>query len=245
MSRRNRANRKKAASSFKLDTFSVSEGNHPKFRATMFEAARGAVAAFPETLERVKDQLQQHDPIGIMACFAGYSLVSGLSKDGSHKTPFKDIQQHHAELLQAFILTIPPEKWGFAPVVPGVMQIVFDSLPKLSDSFFLRRTLDAEKITDEQEIEVRSLQERIRLHTQAVRNWGHFGAVIRISKDLYDAIDTPFAAHHGFSCTAFIEVMHCAVREFERRQTEHWSRFRKVLRGRNPREPEFPFWPDR
>jgi hypothetical protein len=235
-SRRNRGNRKKAASSFKLDTFSVSEGNHPKFRALMHEAASVAVADYPQTLATVKDQLQHHDPIGIIACFTGYSLVSSLSKDGSHKTPFKDIQQHHAELLQAIILTIPPDNWGFAPVVPGVMQIVFDSLPKLSDSFFLQRTLDTEKITDGQEIEVRSLQERIRLHTQAVRNWGHFGAVVRISKDLYGAIDTPFAAHHGFSCTAFIEVMHCAVKEFERRQTEHWNRFRNVMRGRNPRQ---------
>jgi hypothetical protein len=202
----------------------------------MHEAASVAVADSPQTLATVKDQLQHRDPIGIMACFAGYSLLSGVSKDGSHKSPLKDIHQHHAELLQAIILTIPPDKWGFAPVVPGVMQIVFDSLPKLSDSFFLQRTLDAENISDEQELEVRSLQERIRLHTQAVRNWGHFGAVIQISKDLYGAIDGPFAAHHGFSCKAFIEVMHCAVREFERRQSEHWNRFRNVMRGRNPRQ---------
>jgi hypothetical protein len=235
-SRRNRANLKKAASSIKLDAFSISEANHPKFKAAVYEAARESVVAFPQTFELVKDQLQHYDPIGIMACFAGYGLVSSVSKDGSQKTPLKDILQHHAELLQAIILTIPQDKWGPAPVTPGVMQVVFDSLPKLSDSFFLQRTLDAENITDEQELEVRSLQERIRLHTQAVRNWAHFSSVVQISKDLYGAIDAPFAAHHGFSCMAFIEVMHCAVREFERRQTQHWSIFRKVLQGRNPRQ---------
>ncbi|WMT75789.1 hypothetical protein [Bradyrhizobium sp. Ash2021] len=116
------------------------------------------------------------------------------------------------------------------------MQIVFDSLPKLSDTFFLQRTLDAEKVSDEQELAVLSLQERIRLHTMAVRNWAHFGRVIQISKELYGALDAPFASHHGFSCTDLIEVMHCAVSEYERRQTEHWERFRRVLRGNNPRQ---------
>jgi hypothetical protein len=202
----------------------------------VIEAAREAVAAFPQTLELIKSQLQAHDPIGIMACFAGYGLISATSKDGSQKAPLKDILQHHAELLQAIILTIPPDKWGFAPVNPGVMEIVFDNLPKLSDGFSLQRTLDAENVIDEQEIEVRSLQERIRLHTQAVRNWANFGSVVQISKDLYGALDAAFAANHGFSCTAFIEVMHIAVKEFERRQTEHWNAFRKVIRGRNPRQ---------
>ena len=30
--------------------------------------------------------------------------------------------------------------------------------------------------------------------------------------------------------------MHRSVSELERRQTEHWSRFRRVVRGKNPRQ---------
>ena len=203
----------------------------------MHQAALAAAADFPKTLRLVKDQLCQYDPIGIMACFAGYGLMTILgSTDGSERKPFKEIQQHHAELLQAIMLTIPREQWGPVPVVSDAMETVFDSLPKLSDMFFLRRTLDGEKVTDEQELAVLWLQERIRLHTMGVRNWGYFGDVVQIAKELYRAIDITFAAHHGFSCTDLIEVMHCAVGEFERQQTEHWNRFRKILRGRNPRQ---------
>jgi hypothetical protein len=236
-SQRNIANHIKQKSKFRFEAFSVSEEDHPKLKASMHAAALESVAAFPKTLELVKDQLRRHDPIGIMACFAGYALITTVgSRDGSKQNPLKDILQHHAELLQAIMLTITPDQWGPAPVVPGAMQIVFDSLPKLSDTFLLQRILEAEKVSDEQELAVLSLQERIRLHTMGVRNWGHFDAVIRISKELYGAIDGVFASHHGFSCTDFIEVMHCAFSEFERRQTEHWNRFRRVLRGRNPRQ---------
>lgn len=236
-SRRNTGNRKEQRSKFKFEAFSVSEENHPKLKAAIRETALAAVAEFPKILELVKDLLRQHDPIGIMACFAGYNLLTFVgAADGVKKKPFEDVLQHHAELLQAIILTIPPDQWGLAPVLPEIMQIVFDSLPKLSDTFFLRRTLDAEKVSDEQELAVLSLQERIRLHTMAVRNWGHFGRVIQISKELYGAMDAAFAPHHGFTCTDLIEVMRCAVSEYERRQTEHWGRFRRVLRGRNPRQ---------
>ncbi|AHY52441.1 hypothetical protein [Bradyrhizobium japonicum] len=228
--------RKDHRSKIRFDTFSVSEEDHPKFKAAMTEAALAAVAEFPKTLDLVKDQLRHHDPIGIMACYAGYGLLSFGSEDGSTGKPVADVLQHHAELLQAIVLSIPQDQWGPAPVLPHIMQTVFDSMPKLSDTFFMQRSLDGQKISDPQELAVLELQERIRLHTMAVRNWAHFLSVIQISKELYGPLDASFVAHHGFSCTDLIEVMHCGVREYERRQTEHWGRFRRVLRGRNPRQ---------
>src|SRR5271166_3487947 len=236
MSPRDTANRAKRKSKIELETFSVSEEDQPKLKAAMHVAALAAVADFPKTLELVKDQFRHHDPIGIMACFAGYGLITTVgSEDGAKQKPLNDILQHHVELLQAIMLTITPDQWGQAPVVPGVMQIVYDCLPKLSDTFF-QRMLEAGRVCGEQELAVLSLQERVRMHTMGVRNWGHFCAVIRISKELYSALDAAFISHYGFSCTDFIEVMQCAVSELERRQTEHWNRFRNIMRGKNARQ---------
>jgi hypothetical protein len=232
--RRETARSKKKAQ-FQFESFGISEADHPKYKAAMAEAARLAEAEFPKTLELVKEQLRQHDPIGIMACLVGYGL-SVFSGPGSDRKPIPEIQQHHAELLLAILLTLPADQWTSTPVVPDVMQIIFDNVPKLSDAFFLQRTLDGESATSEQERAVLFLQERIRFHTMGVRNWGYFGDVVQISKELYGAIDAPFAAHHGFSCTDLIEVARCMVAEFERQQTEHWDQLRKVLRGRNPRQ---------
>jgi hypothetical protein len=219
-----------------FETFSIGEKDHPAFKAAMMEAARAGVDAFPTTLERIKEQLRRHDPVGIMASLAGYSLLTSVGQDGAKSKPPTDIMQHHAELLQAIILTIPPDEWGSAPVTPAVMQTVSDELPKLADTFLFQRMLDAEKTSDEQERLVLSLQERMRLHTMGVRNWAHFGAVVRISRELYSGIDASFTAHYGFSCTDLIDVALCVVNEFERRQKQHWDTRRKVMLGKRPRD---------
>jgi len=221
--------------SFKLETLSNSAEGHLQLKAAMRHRAQAALNDFPAILESVKDLLRQHDPIGIMSCFAIYGGLTTIgSKSGPDRKLLKDIQQHHAEQLQAIMLTIPVDQWGKLPVVPKTMQAVFDSLPQLTDTFFLRRMLDADKVTDEQELAVLQLQDLVRFKTMGVRNWGYFSEVVRISKELYGAIDAAFAAQHGFSCTDLIEVMTCTVSEFERRQTEHFDRLRKVLRGRSP-----------
>jgi len=46
-SQRNTASRAKQEPKFKLETFSVSEEDHPKLKAAMHEAALAAVADFP------------------------------------------------------------------------------------------------------------------------------------------------------------------------------------------------------
>lgn len=231
------SNRSRKDSRFKLESFSFGGEDHEKFKAAMQAVALAAVDEFPKTLELVKGQLRAHDPIGIMASFAGYGLMTMIgSKDETGQKPLSDILQHHAEILQAILLSIKLDAWGRAPVTPGAWQVVFDAMPKLVDTFFLRRILDGGKISDQQELAVLSLQERIRLHTMGVRNWGSFGAVIRISTELYSRIDAAFSTHHGFSCTDLIEVMRCAVAELEHRQTEHWNRFRRVMHGKNPRQ---------
>ena len=117
---------------------------------------------------------------------------------------------------------------------PQVMQTVFETLPKLSETFLFQRILDGEAIKDDPEaLEIRSLQERIRLHTQGVRNWGYFSHVAQQSLDLYKPLDAAMLAHHGFSATDVIEVLKAVVAEFERRQGDHWSTLRKILRGSN------------
>jgi hypothetical protein len=122
---------------FTFRSFALSAEDCPKFKAAAHEAALEAVANFPKTLELVKDQLRRHDPIGIMACFTRYGLMTiGRSKEGAERKLLKDVEQHHAELLQAIVLTLPRDQGGQVPAVPDAKQIIFDSLPKLSATFF-------------------------------------------------------------------------------------------------------------
>jgi hypothetical protein len=116
------------------------------------------------------------------------------------------------------------------------VEVLYQALPKLADTFFLQRLLAADRASDEVAKEVLSLQERIRLNTQGVRNWSYFSNVVRISKELHAPLDAPFIEKVGFGITDLVEVMAQVVKEYERRANEHLNTLGKMLRGKNARE---------
>lgn len=202
----------------------------------MLEAARASVAEFPNLLKTVKDLMTSHDPKGIVASFAAYGLRTYVSDEGVEQQKSSDILQHHAELLQAIALSIPYAQWGAYPVVPDVMQTVFDTVPKLTEAFHFQHMLEGDKVTDETQLLMRSLHERISMHTHGVRNWGYYSEVVALSKELFAPLDPAFRAHYGFAASDLLEILRVIVEEFERRQTEHYTILKKVYTGKNLRQ---------
>lgn len=225
-------------SKIKFSEFSIDSEKHPEFKAKVLEAAHAGVAEFPNQLALIKDQLKDSDALGVLASLASYGLRAYVSDKGVEQRGKRsiDVEQHHAELLQAILLTIPTNEVSKGILTPDVMQTVFDTLPKLAEAFYFQRIIDAESIEDKAEHIVRSLQERVRLHTQAVRNWGYFDEVVRLTLDLFQPLDTNLRAHYGFGATDLIETMLAVVREYERRQSEHFSTLAKVFRGGSVRQ---------
>ena len=163
-----------------------------------------------------------------MASFANYTLLRTVDSRGpNQETTLNNIQQYDAELLQAVLLSIPREEWGKELLTPDIMQKVFDIVPRLSDTFFYQRLISRPQTTDEQEEVVLFLQERIRFHTQAVRNWGYFTDVVKITTELYEPLDKPFSAHYGFGISDIVHVMKSVVAESEHRANEHFSILRR------------------
>lgn len=234
--RRKKANAKKQDSGFEFSTFGIPPEHHAEFKAAMLEAARASVAEFPNMLKIVKEQLTNYDPLGIVASFAAYGLRSYVSDSGIEQQKGVQVLQHHAELLQAIMLSIPLDQWGDDPVIPPVMQRMFDTVPKLTEAFQFQRMLDGDKNADETLLLVRSLQERIGMHTHGVRNWGYYSDVVGLSKELFNPLDFRFRAHFGFAASDLVELLSVTVAEFERRQSEHFNILKKVYTGKNPRQ---------
>lgn len=212
--------------------FALKEEHHENFKKAALEAAKKSVAEFPGALKSINDELRKSDPMGILATLASYGLQVTVSKsDGvAQKSLLKNISQNHVEVLQALVLAIPAEEWPTAPFTPAVIQRVIESLPKITDTFLHQRILAAEDIDDEAEITLLSVQERIRLYTQAVRNWGYFSEVVRISTELFAPLDHQFKKHFWFGTTDLIRVMKAVVDDFERRNNEHWNTLAKVFK---------------
>jgi hypothetical protein len=220
-----------------LSSFAVKQEDHGEFKKAVLAAARHSVDEFPAILKIVTDELRKSDPIGIVSTFAAYGLQTLVGREGVNtKSALKDVQQHHAELLLALMMTVPLDEWGKDPFSPAIMGTVFETVPKIAETFLHQRILAAESITDKQQFTILSLQERIRLHTQAVRNWGYYSDVIRISTDLYEPLNDRFRSHFGFGATDLIDVMVAVVEEFERRHSEHFMRLAKVIRSPNVRQ---------
>ncbi|QOF72462.1 hypothetical protein IG197_05125 [Aminobacter sp. SR38] len=206
--------------------------NHAEFKAAMMDAARKGIDEFPKLLGRISDLFQSTYPPNLLSTFAFYGCQGSIDDQGHQKPMAGGILQFHVELLQALALMVPFEKWGGAPSTGEKMQTVFDTVPEISDTFLRIRIVRQADETDAQKKAVLSLQEKIRLHTQAVRNWGYYLEVIKICRELYCPLDGKFSEALGFSATDFIDVAEALVSEFERRARLHFETMRKFLRGK-------------
>lgn len=234
--RRKKPTGKKRDSGLEFSTFGIPPEHHAEFKAAMLEAARASVAEFPAMLATLKELLTSNNPLGIIAAFAAYGLRSYVSDAGVEQQKGLQILQHHAELLQAIMLSIPAEQWGGNPITPPVMQTVFDTVPKLTEAFQFQHMLEGDKVADETQLLIRSLQERVSMHTHGVRNWGYYSDVVGLSKELFGPLDPAFREHYGFAASDLVEILRVIVAEFERRQSEHFNILKKVYTGKNVRQ---------
>jgi hypothetical protein len=200
-------------------------------KAALLAVADQKVEEFPKLLNAILRLFREKYPPHILSVVAGYGLQSGLSQHGVGKRLFSEIEQHHVEVLQALALMLPKGEWGQSLASPGDMQNAFDTIEKLADAFHYRRFKAMEEERDEQARATLSLQERLRLHTQAVRNWGSYSQVIRISTQLYAPLDDLFRDTLGFSASDLISTGSSLVDLLEERSTARlrwlWRVFRE------------------
>ncbi|ATE65259.1 hypothetical protein [Rhizorhabdus dicambivorans] len=206
--------------------------NRDMFRERMSQAAEAHVARLPKMFAAFQQLFRDHDPAGLIASVAYYGLQRGIREDGSTTPISSKLEQHHVELLQAVLLTLPYEEWPAAPSLPRAIDRVFNELPELSLAFLAQRIVAGKEIDDIQTRTIAALQERIRLHTHAVRNWGYFGDVVSITREIYSPLDTAFLAHHGFAASDVIELARAMVAEIERRSNAWFSALRPVANAK-------------
>lgn len=219
-----------------LSSFNLGETNREGFIAAFEAAARSSVSAFPEAVESFKARFRDRTPLAIVASAAMYSLQGFVTDQGVTAKQGSLLEQYQVEMLQGLLLMVPKDEWGKSPITADVMQWVFDETPKLSLTFLYQRILSRPEGADDATLTTHSLQERIRFHTQIVRNWGYYNDVIEISKEVYRPMDSQLLSAFGFGVVDLIDIMASIVREYERRANEHFAVLRKVLRAGSVRQ---------
>jgi hypothetical protein len=86
-----------------------------------------------------------------------------------------------------------------------------------------------ERVKTKEEREILSLQERIRIHTQLVRNWGYYRSVMTICKDIYRNVNNIFDEYYGVSATTLIDLFEYLINCYERNINNYIDKLREVF----------------
>jgi hypothetical protein len=185
----------------------------------------------PEKLAKVEEIIQSVDPLHTLSNLSVYGLYGGIDNKGNFTKSYMGdrFNQSHVELLQALILKIPFDQQSSNAATPDVIQNLFDLLPELADSFHQQRLVELENERSRDENAIIIVQEKLRMHTQIVRNWGYLSRVIGIMKRLCEPINHIFSRKTGLSATQLIDLFHHLVRRSEKLISTEVEKLRPVF----------------
>jgi Holliday junction resolvase len=203
-------------------------------RHALHQTAAAKREAFPGLIATILDIFRRFYPPHILGVLAVWGLVAPASPEEgvAQNSMIKGLGQHHIELLQALLLTLPQSDWGEVPAQPEDIQKIIETVLDLAEAFHQRRYLAIHKEQNVEERTTIGLQERMRTHTQIVRNWGHFSQVREISEGLYRPLDEELRAHHGFGATDLIRVAHAQLSIIEARIAARFRLLKRLFRER-------------
>ncbi|QSB45699.1 hypothetical protein IDJ81_06230 [Tsuneonella flava] len=204
-------------------------------REAILKSARTDAHRFPDLVEELQGILRIKSPEAILASFGFYATRATMNDRGETKSFNEGMEQHHIELLQGFVLQLPIEEWGCEPPSGHDVQSVFELIPKLADIHTKRRLLERADQPDGPTRALIELQEKIRTHTQAVRNWGYFEATKSICREIYQPLDEQLQKKLGFTFTDVLEVSEVLVNIIEQRGSDYIDLLRGILRARDAR----------
>ncbi len=192
---------------------------------------------FEEILPKVIGLVSRVDPLHTMALMSSYGLMAAPDEKGQHERNESSpkVQQGHIEFLQALCLRNRLETSTEFPE-PESIQKLFDWLPELFDAYQQMRV--ARQTTDpsgppKHNPGITQVQEYLRAHTTVVRNWGYFGSVTRISKELFSRIDDDYEREAGMKLSMVVEIFEWLVRRHEDRVNEHRNKLHGVFQRRS------------
>ena len=202
---------------------------HEKVVESFQKAGESYEETFRSSLSKLREALSSVDLTSLLSALSVHGLFVGLGEEVGEKDPRTSIGQSEVEIAQAFALAVPPTEISYYPLTPPKTQEIWDLLISLRESFAFKRFAQVNSAHTEQERAILELQERLRLHTQSVRNWGYFLQVVSITKELYAPLNEYYTACVGLSATEIIDVFAHLVSKSESRVNEHINRLRPAL----------------
>lgn len=182
------------------------------------------------SFQKLQEGILTINPISLLSLLSFYGLT--YTKEGNQK--FKSpILQHHVELIQALVLSFPINKFSSNPALPPDVQNIIDLVQDTTQSFHLRRSkmLDS-SMPNEKRQRLKTLED-MRIHTQAIRNWGYPKQITRIVTKLFDPLDNDIENEIGIRISYLIDMCLNIVNITEDRLICHIKLLRHFLKAKS------------
>jgi hypothetical protein len=191
----------------------------PKLRDALFNVGDVAENRFDTLVAELQCLLDSVFSLQVIACLVTYGLTVGVDEKGkAGPTLMGDrFTQAHVELAIAFSLRTSLEKRSVKTADAGTIQKLFKLLPQISQTFSEKRFVRLPNPMTDEERSVVMLQEHLRLHTQLVRNWGHFDEVADTILGLITPLDEIWKTVYGLSGSLIVRIFRDRVRSMDDR----------------------------
>ena len=180
------------------------------------QLVKDANVSYRNSLREIMETLSRVFPLGVLTCMAHYGLQIAIDRKGHQRKITAGVEQFHVELLQAIVLSVPLNRWG-RDLPSSYLSRIIELVGHLSSSSMMKQIPVGNMNDEVEDMALRNIQVRIRLHTQGVRNSDYYRYTIREANDLYRTLDPMSIKTVGFGFTDIILVTHIIVRELERR----------------------------
>lgn len=207
---------------------------HPLSALPLSERRQALAAVGAEQKERfqvleprVRELSEKLDPFYTLSSLVHFALMRTPERIGEDEflRGGNPLYQSHIEYLQAHMLRHPLTD---RHQDPETITELIDATPRLFSAFQQMR-LGSAAAQDPAEIAARRglipLQELLRGHTLAVRNWAYYRSAIRVSRGMYESCDELARQSLGFKLTHLLDLAEYMDSEITRRVNE----FRKRL----------------
>jgi hypothetical protein len=209
--------------------------NREKLPGLLNQIGSSATERYKELLIEIRGIMAGSEPLQILSTLASHGLTMSINNEGRQRRIINDdsFGQQHVEQAQAISLTINPEDFKGGVVSPAAVQLLFDLLPELGNSYSLHRLSSPKNAKTEEEGAIELLQQCLRLYTQGVRNWGYIDDVIKIVRDLLEPLDQGIHDSLGFPGLSLIHCFSKLIEITEERLTLWRAELQEILSAKN------------
>lgn len=186
---------------------------------------------FEDSFQELQARILTVDPCSLLSLFAYYDLTTspGVNREWTEKQP---ILQHHVEFLQGLVLRYQEESFDFQPTLPQDFVVFRDLIKDVTRAFQMRRLAAVDPSASREQRQRFMALEDIRVHTQAVRNWGYPQQVSRIVTGLFSTLDDAIEEQLGVRVAYLVKMWFNLVNISETRLNRHRNLVMSALQAK-------------